>query len=147
MTKQTAELLKELSNTSDINQYLSTNRNELIEQNVAKFLNELLNKKEGLTKSKIVKSSSLSESYVYDIFRGDKGNPSRDKLLQIAFAMNLDLETTQKLLKIAKVGALYPRIKRDSIIIFAINKNLDFFECENLLEKAEVDGLSGNINQ
>ncbi len=147
MTKQTDELLKELSNTSDINQYLSTNRNELIEQNVAKFLNELLNKKEGLTKSKIVKSSSLSESYVYDIFRGDKGNPSRDKLLQIAFAMNLDLETTQKLLKIAKVGALYPRIKRDSIIIFAINKNLDFFECENLLEKAEVDGLSGNINQ
>ena len=147
MTKQTDELLKELSNTSDINQYLSTNRNELIEQNVATFLNELLNKKEGLTKSKIVKSSSLSESYVYDIFRGDKSNPSRDKLLQIAFAMNLDLETTQKLLKIAKVGALYPRIKRDSIIIFAINKNLDFFECENLLEKADVDGLSGNINQ
>lgn len=36
--------------------------------------------------------------------------------------MSLDLETTQKLLKIAKVGILYPRIKRDSIIIFALNK-------------------------
>lgn len=42
MTKQTDELLKELDNTSDINQYLSTNRDELIEQNVAKYLNELL---------------------------------------------------------------------------------------------------------
>ncbi|MFR7511186.1 MAG: hypothetical protein ACLUUN_02720, partial [Muribaculaceae bacterium] len=125
MIKQTDELLKELGNTSDINQYLSTNRDELIEQNVAKYLNELLEKKENLTKSKIIKSTSLSESYIYDIFRGEKSNPSRNKLLQIAFAMSLDLETTQKLLKIAKVGILYPRIKRDSIIIFALNKNLD----------------------
>lgn len=146
MIKQTDELLKELANTSDINQYLSTNRDELIEQNVAKYLNELLEKKENLTKSKIIKSTSLSESYIYDIFRGEKSNPSRNKLLQIAFAMSLDLETTQKLLKIAKVGILYPRIKRDSIIIFALNKNLDFFECENLLEQAEVEGLSSDIS-
>ena len=146
MIKQTDELLKELDNTSDINQYLSTNRDELIEQNVAKYLNELLEKKENLTKSKIIKSTSLSESYIYDIFRGEKSNPSRNKLLQIAFAMSLDLETTQKLLKIAKVGILYPRIKRDSIIIFALNKNLDFFECENLLEQAEVEGLYSDIS-
>ena len=146
MIKQTDELLKELGNTSDINQYLSTNRDELIEQNVAKYLNELLEKKENLTKSKIIKSTSLSESYIYDIFRGEKSNPSRNKLLQIAFAMSLDLETTQKLLKIAKVGILYPRIKRDNIIIFALNKNLDFFECENLLEQAEVEGLSSDIS-
>lgn len=146
MIKQTDELLKELDNTSDINQYLSTNRDELIEQNVAKYLNELLEKKENLTKSKIIKSTSLSESYIYDIFRGEKSNPSRNKLLQIAFAMSLDLETTQKLLKIAKVGILYPRIKRNSIIIFALNKNLDFFECENLLEQAEVEGLSSDIS-
>lgn len=146
MIKQTDELLKELDNTSDINQYLSTNRDELIEQNVAKYLNELLEKKENLTKSKIIKSTSLSESYIYDIFRGEKSNPSRNKLLQIAFAMSLDLETTQKLLKIAKVGILYPRIKRDSIIIFALNKNLDFFECENLIEQAEVEGLSSDIS-
>lgn len=146
MAKQTDELLKELGNTTDINQYLSTNRDELIEQNVAKYLNELLEKKENLTKSKIIKSTSLSESYIYDIFRGEKSNPSRNKLLQIAFAMSLDLETTQKLLKIAKVGILYPRIKRDSIIIFALNKNLDFFECENLLEQAEVEGLSSDIS-
>ena len=146
MIKQTDELLKELDNTSDINQYLSKNRDELIEQNVAKYLNELLEKKENLTKSKIIKSTSLSESYIYDIFRGEKSNPSRNKLLQIAFAMSLDLETTQKLLKIAKVGILYPRIKRDSIIIFALNKNLDFFECENLLEQAEVEGLSSDIS-
>ena len=88
----------------------------------------------------------MSESYIYEIFGGKKSNPSRNKLLQIAFAMSLDLETTQKLLKIAKVGTLYPRIKRDSIIIFALNKNLDFFECENLLEQAKVEGLSSDIS-
>ena len=146
MTKQTDELLKELDNTSDINQYLSTNRDELIEQNVAKYLNELLEERDNLTKSKIAKSTSLSESHVYEIFRGEKCNPSRNKLLQIAFAMNLDLDSTQKLLKIANVGILYPRIKRDSIIIFALNKKLDFFECEDLLEKGEVEGISDDIN-
>ena len=124
MTKQTDELLKEL----------------------AKYLNELLEERDNLTKSKIAKSTSLSESYVYEIFRGEKCNPSRNKLLQIAFAMNLDLDSTQKLLKIANVGVLYPRIKRDSIIIFALNKKLDFFECEDLLEKGEVEGISDDIN-
>ena len=71
MTKQTDELLKELDNTSDINQYLSTNRDELIEQNVAKYLNELLEERDNLTKSKIAKSTSLSESYVYEILCDD----------------------------------------------------------------------------
>ena len=145
MTKQTDELLKELDNTSDINQYLSTNRDELIEQNVAKYLNELLEERDNLTKAKL-QNPLLSESYVYEIFRGEKCNPSRNKLLQIAFAMNLDLDSTQKLLKIANVGILYPRIKRDSIIIFALNKKLDFFECEDLLEKGEVEGISDDIN-
>ena len=144
MTKQTDELLKELDNTSDINQYLSTNRDELIEQNVAKYLNELLEERD-VRRTYMLYIKAIFR-HVYEIFRGEKCNPSRNKLLQIAFAMNLDLDSTQKLLKIANVGVLYPRIKRDSIIIFALNKKLDFFECEDLLEKGEVEGISDDIN-
>ena len=46
--------------------------------------------------------------------------------------MSLNLEDSQRLLKLAGVSELYPRIKRDSIILFAINKDLTIEKCDEL---------------
>lgn len=56
-----------------------------------------------------------------------------DKLLALCFAMTLTLDEVQHLLTIADVGILYPRVKRDSILIFALHKKLDVTTCNELL--------------
>lgn len=130
--KTTDELLKQLQNEDKIEEYLSDYNNEFMDLSVAEYLEEML-KKYSLEKSEVINKSKLNQIYGYQIFSGVKGSPSRDKLLQIVFGMGLELKETQRLLKIAGVNELYPRGKRDSIIIFAINKKLSITECDDLL--------------
>ena len=60
--------------------------------------------------------------YGYQIFDGSK-TPSRDKVIAIALAMQLTLDEANRLLHLSNNGILYPKIKRDSIIIFGLENN------------------------
>ena len=57
-------------------------------------------KQKKLKRSQVAKASGLERSYVFQIFKGQK-NPSRNKLIAIAFGMQLTAKETQRLLKIA----------------------------------------------
>ncbi len=133
MKKTTAQLLDALKTDSNIKYFLHNNREEFINLSLAQFLNELLIKK-NIDKARAIENANLNTQYGYQIFAGQK-NPSRDKLLQLAFGMGLDLKSAQRLLNIAGVSELYPRNQRDSIIIFAFNNSLSLMECEELLEE------------
>jgi accessory colonization factor AcfC len=39
------------------------------------------------------------------------------------------------MLKLAEIGPLYPRNKRDSIIIYAINNNKNIYELDDMLDE------------
>lgn len=95
-------------------------------------MNELLAEKK-LKKADVAKKSNIHRTYLYEIFGGSK-TPSRDKIIAIAFAMNLNLEETQKLLKRSGYRELYSRDSRDSVVIFAINKNMNLMACNHLLD-------------
>lgn len=58
-----------------------------------------------------MRGSQLDRAYVYQIFSGEK-TPSRDKLIAIAFGMNLSDEETQKMLKLSGNRELYARDQR-----------------------------------
>ena len=60
--------------------------------------------------------------YFYDVINGRK-IPSRDKIIRLALALGLSLDECQTALKFCGRSQLYPRIKRDSIIIHGINEN------------------------
>ena len=93
---------------------------------------EKIFKEKNLKKSTVIKNADLDRTYAYEILRGDK-KPSRNKILQICIGANLSLEETNKALKIGDCGELYPKILRDSILIFAINKKLDIIKVNDLL--------------
>ena len=61
--------------------------------------------------------------------------PTKDKVVRLSLAMNLTLEECQKALKISGRSALYPRVRRDSIIIYALENQLTIFRCDELLKK------------
>lgn len=128
----TDELLKQLNAHNDINEYLSDNADELIGDSLPEFLDKLL-KKYNLKKQDVIKNSQINQIYAYQIFSGKKTKPDRNKVLQIAFGMRLNLSDTQRLLRVANVKELYTRNKRDSIIIFSINKGFDINKCDDML--------------
>ncbi len=65
--------------------------------------------------------ADLNETFGYQIFTGAR-NPSRDKVLQIAFAMALTLRETNRALMAAGASSLDPKCRRDAIIIFCIDQ-------------------------
>ena len=118
--KPTVELMQALSNAESIDSYIENNNRFLIESELPEYLNRLCTEK-GLTKAKIIKRAEMNEIYAYQIFSG-KRMPSRDKLLCLCLGMELNSEETNKLLKTVGFAPLYPKNKRDSIILFGFEK-------------------------
>ena len=130
--KTTDELFNKLKTDSDIEKFLSDNKNEFTEP-LHKYLSCLL-KKNNLTKKNLYEKLCCEPSHVYHIFKGEK-KPSRKFLLAMARIMNLNLEETQYLLRYGGYGILYPRNTWDAVIISAIEQNLQVDEMDDLLIK------------
>lgn len=131
--KDTDKLFAELKDDKNIRNYLSRNRDEFILP-LGEYLESLLAEK-NLTKQAVIDKSGLNREYAYHIFSGTRKNPSRTKILALAVAMDLNLEEIQYLLRYAKLSPLYPRNPWDSIIISAIEQNLNVMQTNELLNQ------------
>ncbi len=123
------ELMALLREKSDYNDFFSECSSDII-CNFSTYLNSLMDKN---TVAALSKACSLSESYIYKLLEGKRCNPSRDTLLQICFGLSLDIEEANCLLRVGNFNILYPRIKRDSIIIFCIIKGYSLIQCDQML--------------
>ena len=133
-SKKTQELLEELkSKNIDINTYLENNTDSLIEINLKNFWDGAI-KKSGMSKSDIINKSDFGYVYFYDVINGRK-IPSSDKIVRLALAMKMTLEQCQTALKYSGKSPLYPRVKRDSVLIYAIVNNYDIYQTAELLLK------------
>lgn len=132
MQKTTGELLELLKKSSNASSYIENASDDLIQQiPLSEYLSEIMHSKQ-LIGSDIVLRSGLDRGYVYEILSGKK-NPSRDKVLAICFAVPLSADETQQLLKSTGYPALYARIERDSIILFALEHSLSLADANELL--------------
>ncbi len=131
--KKTDDLLKIIKSSHDIDGFLGGQ--EFIEINISQYLNEVINKR-CLAKTDVIKRSGIDRVYGYQIFNGTK-TPSRDKLIQLAFGMQLDFDEVQKLLKYNGFAPLYAQNRRDSIIIFALKENLSVIDLNILLDEKD----------
>lgn len=133
--KKTDELLKILNDSHDIDGVLQDHEEEFIQVSVSEYLTALIEQK-NLVKSEIIKRSGIDRVYGYQILNGTR-TPSRDKLIQLAFGMQLGFRETQRLLAYNGFAQLYAKNRRDSIIIFAIKEKKTVIELNILLDKNE----------
>ena len=133
MNKTTDELMNLLMSKEDLPQYIEENSNEFLQSSLCQYLNQLQTE-HGLKKGDIIADALVERSYGYQIFSGRKEMPSRDVLISFALAMKLSLDETQSLLRIAHMAMLYPRVKRDSVILHSIAKHESVIQCNTALE-------------
>jgi transcriptional regulator with XRE-family HTH domain len=130
--RTTGELFNELKKDIDIENFIAANQPEFTKP-LHKYLCELLETK-NLTRKEIAFAMNVDPSYIHHIFSGKK-KPSRERLLAIARAMDLNLKDTQYLLRYGGYGSLYPRNPFDSVIIYSIENGLTFNEMNNYLKQ------------
>ena len=97
----------------------------------AQVLQELLNQA-GVSAPEWIAAADISKSYGYQVLRGER-IPGRDILLRTALVLRLSLKEAQRLLAVGGCGALYPKIRRDAAVIFALNQKMSLLETEDLL--------------
>ena len=130
MKKKTEDLIQEITESTDITQYLTENEREFLDIPLHLYLKQLLSE----TKYSVSQITELSckGEYIYQVFRGIK-NPSRDVILCIALAMQLTCQKTNQLLRVARMSSLDARNRRDSIVLFALNRKLSVPDTNDIL--------------
>ena len=54
-------------------------------------------------------------------------------VLRLALLLRAGIRETQRLLRAAGRGALYPRVRRDAIVLYALKEEMEVFAADELL--------------
>ena len=80
----TEDLLDELLNSPSPTDYVEDR--QLQKRNLSQYLQQLLDE-HGLVRKDVVRAAGIDATYGYQLFTGQRSNPSRDKTLALAFAL------------------------------------------------------------
>lgn len=139
MNKPTDDLYKELNQTLHIEEYLKENDQFLIDTTLSDYLCNKFDEMH-ISKSSVLKKADINEIYGYQILSG-KRTPSRNKLLSICIGAGFSLEETNETLRIAEYSPLFPKLKRDSIIIFGLQNHYPIWKINESLYNNEAQPL------
>ncbi len=134
MIKKTEDLLEQLKRENiKYYEYLSTNEDVFIRNDLSEFWKRVIDLSE-TKKTDIINKADIGYTFFYDIIKGKK-HPSRDTIIKIFIALKIDVEYCQEALRIYEWAALYPKVKRDSILLYALLHKYSLQQTEELLEE------------
>lgn len=81
--------------------------------------------KKGLSRAKMIRLMNIDRTYGYHLLNGHR-HPTRNHVIQMGLLLELDIDSFQRLLKIAKKKPLYVRDLFDARVFFAIKHKMDY---------------------
>lgn len=132
MDKSTDELMNILQNANDT-QILDSVIKDL--DKTADFHSRIdaILLERNISIAELQRKSCIDRTYIYQIMDGSR-NPGRDKVIAICLALGIDVSETARLLKITGNAVLYPKNRRDAILIYALNNSITVADANRLLE-------------
>ena len=137
----TDELLALLFKERNLEQFLQRNESAYLTASFSEYLNDWCRKRVEVPEQ-VIRRANLEKSYGHQLFSG-KRHPSRDTVLQLAFAMGADLSQAQEMLRIARRSLLYPRIKRDAALIYCLHNHISLVDTQIILQDLGLPLLGG----
>lgn len=130
-TDELLKILNSLDSTEDLEEYDRLADESHVCTSFSDFLSKQI-EQSGLSVGEVIRKADIQRTYGYQILNGGR-QPGRDKVISLCLALSLPLEEVQRALNIAQEAALYPKRRRDSILIFGINQKLGVREVNDLL--------------
>lgn len=140
MDSTTTKLTKVLKSKKDIKVILNENETAIAAPSLKEYLENLLLSK-GTRRQEVIRRGGLDGNYANQLFNGRRTKPGRNQILSLAFGFGLNKEETDRLLKVARVGALYPKYKRDAVIIHSLENGKPIAEANALLTSLGLENL------
>ena len=132
----TSQLLTILKTTGEFADFDTVYRDRNDITTLGNYLYLLMEKYRKPAKEMIA-ASGIERSYFYHVLSGQK-TPGRNILLRLCLCLPATLSETNAALRYAGHGELYPRIRRDAVIIYGIIRKRTMEEINRaLLEENE----------
>lgn len=138
---RTSTLLAKLFKAPDLERFIKNNIDDSTIPKFHFYITEFC-RQSGYIPEQIINKAAIDRTYGHQLFNGTR-KPSRDKVIQLAFGLGMDVENTQKLLKLAQKNVLYPKIKRDAAILYCLHNKMDILEAQNVLQTLGQTLLGG----
>lgn len=142
MDKSTEDLMNTLGSTgeAEVKSYLRAHF-EGGEPGFTAYMDALLEAK-GLKRQDVLIRANLPQKYGYKLLSGESHTTDRDKILRICFSMELTLKETQRALKLYGMNELYPKNKRDVVLIVALGRRVfDIDRVNEMLKNEQLKPL------
>lgn len=91
-------------------------------------------------RSNVIRKAELNPTFAYQIFAGER-HAKRDKLIQLAFGLELNINLASEFIERGGANALDPRNRRDVAIAFCRSRNMTVAECDETLYNAGIPPL------
>ena len=137
----TSGLLSRLFKTRNIGHFVNRFKDEMTAPVFSEYISNLCETK-NIKQSVVIRNSDIERTYGSQLFRGIR-KPSRDKAVQLCFGFGLTVSEAQALLKAAGKNALYPKIKRDAVILFCLEREMRIYQAQDILAELELPVLGG----
>ncbi|MDR2750427.1 MAG: hypothetical protein LBC41_07195 [Clostridiales bacterium] len=132
----TSKLLEGIFKTESIQKFIRRNSGHMVLEPFKMRINRMCASK-GMVPERIIAKAGIERTYGHQIFNGLR-NPSRDKVLQLAVGFGLGYDEAQALLKIAGKSSLYPKVDRDAVVIFSLERKLEITDVQAILEELSL---------
>lgn len=136
---KTDDLFMILENTDDLMSRWQELREDMGSPTFDEYLSELIAER-NIDVSRFGVVSLVSRSFAYQILSGTR-LPSREIILRVSVAVGLTVDETQRLLKLADRGILYPKVERDAVLIYCLKNGYDLYQTDELLKKLKLKPL------
>ena len=140
LDKSTDDLMNALNSTSpaDAKAYFHQQFSQG-EPTFSHYIDTLLVRK-GLKRQDVLIKANLPQKYGYKLLSGEAHTTNRDKILRLCFSMELTLKETQRVLKLYGMNELYPKVKRDVMLIVALGQKI--FDIDQVNEVLKKEGMA-----
>ncbi|MGN1377779.1 MAG: helix-turn-helix domain-containing protein [Dorea sp.] len=132
-TDELMKILNAMDGLPELEVYAQTTVKETLDTTFPEYIGHRM-EEAGMSLSQLICEAQIQRNYGYQILNGTK-KPGRDKVIALCMALKLPLSEVQRALTIVQAGVLYPKQRRDSIVIFCINNGMSVLETNDLLDQ------------
>jgi hypothetical protein len=134
-------LMHRLLNTNSIDRFLTRHDENIQLPEFGEYISELCALR-GTLPERIIAKAQIKRTYGHKLFNGERA-PSRDKVLQLAFGFEMNTNEAQNLLKMARKSPLHPKVRRDAVVVYALEKEMPMDAVQTLLFEMGLPMLGG----
>ena len=131
--KTTSQRLLQIRRSGTFREMLDTH-DPTEEPSLCQYLYQLMEEKH-LSAREMITDTGVHKSYFYAVLAGQK-TPGKNIILRFSLALHCTLNETNRLLRLAGLSDLYPLLRRDAVLIYAVEQKSGVQKANELLEEA-----------